>query len=351
MPLPRAQDMQLVSQTVHSLPGYAFLHDFAVTPQHYVVFQNPVHLSLAPFILGQQAPAQCVDWAEGEPMQVHLVPRPGPASDVAQDKAAAGSAQAAASPGSAAGGHPAQCSSEPEMPAAGAKEPGAPQRFKPAPGETLLLQAEPGFVFHHANAYVEDGHIIVDCVRYPRLPDFKGCRSHGHTFVQTVEPDAQPISQLWRYILHPGSGVVEDRQLFLRALEYPSVNQDYTGRRHRYIYAAAALHPTLNRPQQALAKLDVDTQQCQMWTRGPQYYVGEPQFVPRARSFAPAPRGGAEDDGWLLAMCFDAAQCLTELVVLDAQQLEAGPIAILKLRDFVPHGLHGNWAEEYLGPL
>ncbi len=62
--------MQLVSQTVHSLPGYAFLHDFAVTPQHYVVFQNPVHLSLAPFILGQQAPAQCVDWAEGEPMQV-----------------------------------------------------------------------------------------------------------------------------------------------------------------------------------------------------------------------------------------------------------------------------------------
>ena len=62
--------MQLVSQTVHSLSGYAFLHDFAVTPQHYVVFQNPVRLSLAPFILGQQGPAQCVDWAEGEPMQV-----------------------------------------------------------------------------------------------------------------------------------------------------------------------------------------------------------------------------------------------------------------------------------------
>ena len=62
--------MQLVSQTVHSLSGYAFLHDFAVTPQHYVVFQNPVRLSLAPFILGQQGPAQCVDWAEGQPMQV-----------------------------------------------------------------------------------------------------------------------------------------------------------------------------------------------------------------------------------------------------------------------------------------
>ena len=33
------------------------------------------------------------------------------------------------------------------------------------------------------------------------------------------------------------------------------------------------------------------------------------------------------------------------------QQLEAGPIAVLKLHASVPHGLHGNWAEEYLGPL
>ena len=56
--------------------------------------------------------------------------------------------------------------------------------FAPSPLVCLFLQAEPGFVFHHANAYVEGGRITVDCVRYPRLPDFKGCRSDGHTFVQ-----------------------------------------------------------------------------------------------------------------------------------------------------------------------
>ena len=61
----------------------------------------------------------------------------------------------------------------------------------PSPLVCLFVQAEPGFVFHHANAYVEDGHIIVDCVRYPRLPDFKGCRSHGHTFVQVSAPALQ----------------------------------------------------------------------------------------------------------------------------------------------------------------
>ena len=54
----------------------------------------------------------------------------------------------------------------------------------PSPPVCPCLQAEAGFVFHHANTYVEDGRIIVDCVRYPRLPDFKGCRSDGPTFVQ-----------------------------------------------------------------------------------------------------------------------------------------------------------------------
>ena len=58
----------------------------------------------------------------------------------------------------------------------------------------------------------------------------------------------------------------------------------------------------------------------------------------------------AEDDGWLMALCYDAAAHCSELVVLDARNIEAGPIAILPLRKTIPHGLHGNWSNEYFGP-
>ena len=59
-----------------------------------------------------------------------------------------------------------------------------------------------------------------------------------------------------------------------------------SGREHRYLYAAAALHPTLNRPQQALLKLDTHTMQSTMWHRGVHHYVGEPIFVPLANRSA-----------------------------------------------------------------
>ena len=52
------------------------------------------------------------------------------------------------------------------------------------------------------------------------------------------------------------------------------------GRKHRFIYMSAALHPTLNRPQQALVKLDSETLETKMWRRDVHYYVGEPVFVP-----------------------------------------------------------------------
>lgn len=111
----------------------------------------------------------------------------------------------------------------------------------------------------------------------------------------------------------------------------------------RYVYAAAALHPSLNMPQQAVARVDTISGEVEAWSRGGKYYVGEPTFVSRPGGFGP-------DDGWLVVMCFDASSTSSELVVLDAQQVSGGPLAVCRLREPVPHGLHGHWAEESYAP-
>jgi len=134
------------------------------------------------------------------------------------------------------------------------------------------------------------------------------------------------------------------------------------------VYAAAALHPTLNRPQQALAKIDMQTGQSWLWTKHDRYYLGEPQFIARKQEPGVHPSQDAhhsgcscvqdcasgqqrgEDDGWLMALCYDAARHQSELVVLDALDIEGGPIAVLPLRETIPHGLHGDWSEVYTGP-
>jgi carotenoid cleavage oxygenase len=62
----------------------------------------------------------------------------------------------------------------------------------------------------------------------------------------------------------------------------------------------------------------------------------EPAFVPR-------PGTQAEDDGWILSVVHDATTDRGELVVLDAADLNAAPIARVHLPRRVPFGFHGNW--------
>ena len=69
----------------------------------------------------------------------------------------------------------------------------------------------------------------------------------------------------------------------------------------------------------------------QRWSPGRDSYCQEPIFVPR-------PESSAEDDGWILAPVFRSASCTTDLVILDAQALEKGPVATIHLPHHIPIG-------------
>jgi carotenoid cleavage dioxygenase-like enzyme len=152
-----------------------------------------------------------------------------------------------------------------------------------------------------------------------------------------------------------------------RVLEFPAVNPHQEGLPTRYVFGAAALHPHQNRPPQALARYDVHTGTCEYWSRGSRYYVGEPQFIP---SLTECRRVGVEKEldgvklaplcsdvgthkdanqclsccpGWVLSVCYDAERHVSEVVVLDASSICAGPVAWADLPIVVPHGLHGTW--------
>jgi len=144
------------------------------------------------------------------------------------------------------------------------------------------------------------------------------------------------------------------------------------GRKARYMYGGAALHPTRNMPAQS---------------KGSHYFMGEPQFIPRSKSDDPglnpleqrhashagshvhdpadqpsstssSPAGNCdgvaagiqEDNGWILSVGFDAKLQRSELVLLDAADIEAGPIAVLPLASPVGYGIHGTWVPAYHGP-
>ena len=76
--------------------------------------------------------------------------------------------------------------------------------------------------------------------------------------------------------------------------------------------------------------------------------VGEPVFVPRLGYDSRS--NGLEDDGYVLVQLYVPETHTTEFVVLDAQRVDAGPLARIKLKHPIPYGFHGTFAPQVFVP-
>jgi carotenoid cleavage dioxygenase-like enzyme len=193
-------------------------------------------------------------------------------------------------------------------------------------GDVVWCDVGPCYVFHPMNAYDEDGTIVVDLVRHPRMfaSHFDGPYEGG------------PTLERWR--VDPSSRKVATELVDGRAQEFPRVDERRVGRRHRYGYSVAlADRADAFAVDATLVKHDFDngTQERRRMA-GP---AGEAVFVPSSPD-------AAEDDGWVLSLVHNADRDAADLVVLNAQDFTGTPAAVVHLPVRAPFGFHGNWAPD-----
>jgi len=115
--------------------------------------------------------------------------------------------------------------------------------------------------------------------------------------------------------------------------EMPRTDDRYQGRPYRYgymiVYRSSDGSSSIGRLDHATGELDV-------WSPGPGDTVQEAQFVPRTPD---APEG----DGWLVLPVARVSKGRSDLVILDAANLAAGPVATLRLPVKVRATFHGTW--------
>ncbi|KAL2151687.1 hypothetical protein VTH82DRAFT_6785 [Thermothelomyces myriococcoides] len=70
---------------------------------------------------------------------------------------------------------------------------------------------------------------------------------------------------------------------------------------------------------------------------GPTMTFQEPTFIPR--------EGGAEGEGYLIALLNHLDELRNDVVIFDAQNLAKGPLAVIHLPLKLKLGLHGNWVD------
>ncbi|QNI46992.1 carotenoid oxygenase family protein [Synechococcus sp. A15-60] len=238
--------------------GFAFLHDFAITPNWAVFLQNAVDFNPLPFVLGEKGAAQCLRSNPNGQAKFWLIPRD-----------------------------------------SGAFAGQAPR----------IIDAPDGFVFHHLNAWEEGSDVVVDSIYYSDFPSIG-----PDVDFAAVDFDLIPEGLLEQCRIHLDRGAVETTRLSERCCEFAMVNPEREGLPCRFAWMAAAARKQGNDPLQVIKKLNLSTGEHQIWSAAPHGFVSEPLMVPR-------PGASSEDDGWILELVWNGARDGSDLVILDASDL------------------------------
>ncbi|GAA2708385.1 MULTISPECIES: carotenoid oxygenase family protein [Streptomyces] len=193
-------------------------------------------------------------------------------------------------------------------------------------GEVRWLELEPCFVLHQMNAYEPPGtrRLVVHLLRYERWFD---------AFDPRRPAPGQHVAHLERWTVEPARGTVHRTRLDDLPAEYPRIDPRRLTAHHRFGYAVRQPLPGRG---PGLVKYDLERGTREEFTVPEGGDVGEGVFVPAAHD-------AAEDDGWVLAFAHDPQRGATDLLVLAARDLAAGPVARVHLPVRVPVGFHGNW--------
>ena len=184
---------------------------------------------------------------------------------------------------------------------------------------------------HMMNAHRDGSKVHLDVCLYEGncFPFFK-------TPTGEVTAPVPPFLTRMTFDLESDDGRIEKRRIMNSVCEMPRTDDRYQGQPYRHGFVICSRGPD---GSSAIGHVDVQTGELEQWSPGPGDGVQEAQFVPRSLD-------SAEGDGWLILPVSRVSRMRSDLVILDAQKVSAGPVATLKIPVRVRSTFHGTWVPE-----
>lgn len=201
------------------------------------------------------------------------------------------------------------------------------------------FEAPSCYVFHTLNAFEQGDEVILDACRMPTV-DLGSLDSSTAPTPESRRQMSEGSGQsLHRWRFNAKTGAVKEEPLDDQSSDFPRVNDSLAGYQARFGYTARFAGESGMPEADAIIKYDLATGTNRVHVHGPNRWGGEGVFVPR-------PGATAEDDGWVVTYVYDGNSGGSEFVVIDAQNMEAAPLARVPLPRRVPYGFHGAWISE-----
>jgi all-trans-8'-apo-beta-carotenal 15,15'-oxygenase len=209
------------------------------------------------------------------------------------------------------------------------------------------------------NSYQVEGSggsqiVIVDMIRSDAR-HVKTTSSQPWPWADTKEKYSSSTSKksLWRYTIQRntlGLPTIQRECLYDSNISFGVINSRFSGKRHRFVYAnvgrmMGSMNPS---PPQGIIKMDCNLKKVVgVWMPSINEFCGEPMYAPRTMKDGDQSSSNInadlEDDGYILSILYNGNAKRSEMVVLDAKNISAGPIARIPLGFTVPHGLFGTF--------
>jgi carotenoid cleavage dioxygenase len=193
------------------------------------------------------------------------------------------------------------------------------------------FEANPCYIYHVINAWEEGDEIVMDtCITVNPAPqaDAKGP-------VEKLKAYLRLEAFVHRYRFNLKDGTTKEYQLDDQFSEFPLMNAKETGRKTQFSYNQHCDVSEVFRFD-GILKYDTANNSTQFYGYGEGVFGSESPFIPKSNATA-------EDDGYVITFVTNERTESSEVLILDAQNIENGPLARIQLPQRVPLGFHACW--------
>jgi carotenoid cleavage dioxygenase len=193
------------------------------------------------------------------------------------------------------------------------------------------------YILHITNCFEDGDEVVMDgCIMpgFKKPPVSEGADVYDKMKANLDKHNNKTFMHRWRFNMTTGQ--TREERIDDEVTEFPVCNNDYVGQPYRYSYNV--LYKKGDWLFSGLKRYDMTTGAMARHEYGAGRYGSEPQIglVEGAK---------AEDDGYVVTMVADMNDNSSEIMLLRADDLAAGPVARIILPERMNIGTHACWVE------
>lgn len=197
--------------------------------------------------------------------------------------------------------------------------------------DIIWFEDEAMLGMHTVNAREIDGKIIFEMIGINDIP-IDAVAFSDDTIIYT--------NSLIRWTFDLKQKTISKEKLDAMNMEFPRIDERFTGKHYSHAFMNGTFNKNLSHCFfDSIVHYDMTQNSKKVHYFGEHILAVEPIFVPRSKA-------SSEGDGFLLSYIFYEKLNRSDLVILDAMNVDREPIATIQLPHRVPFGFHGCWVNK-----